>query len=79
MKLAEGIDAAVFMQNANGGVGYSIEHGGFHHGVVGHVIEDEHIADAQGTGKCVVARDISSETGRAAEAVGVRGAAAFFC
>jgi hypothetical protein len=48
----------------DGGVFNPIESGGFHHGVVGHVIEDKDIANAEFPVKCEVAHDVTGKAGR---------------
>ena len=58
------------MEKGDGRMFYSVESGGFHHGVMRHVIEHQNVSRTELAGKCVVADDVASKAGRATEAVG---------
>ncbi len=61
------------IMQCDGGEVDAVEGGGFDHGVVGHVGEQQFVADGQGRVEGVVADDIASEASHAAEAIGVFG------
>lgn len=64
-KFERRLDAAVGAAESDRGMGDAVEVGGFDHGVVGHVVEDDFIADAKLARKGVVADDVAGEAGGA--------------
>lgn len=58
-EFASGFEAAIGMLEDDGWVWHAVEGGGFDHGVVGHVIEDQDVTDFQGAWEGVVTRDVA--------------------
>jgi len=67
--LAQDFEAAVEALEDKTGMMNAVEGGGLDRGVVYHILEDNLVADGEGTGKEPGAHEITAEAGVAAEAV----------
>ena len=71
VEFSDHFDGASVAHDGDGGEGDSVEGRVFDHGVVGHVVEDDLVANLELAVEGIVADDVSTEAGGAPEAVAV--------
>lgn len=78
-KLAEHFNFAVDVANGNGWVRNAVEHGGFHGGVVNHILEHNAVANLQLAVETPLAHKVATEATVATHAVSWQIGLRFFC
>jgi len=71
VELADHFDLAVFLEDRDAGETHAVEGRVLHHGVVRHVLKDNLVSDLKGFVEAVIADEVTGETGRGTETIGV--------